>query len=151
MTTAPATSAPRLGIGRARVVGALQQQGAIITAVLVALLVFGALRYGSAFATGFNFQSVLADDAKYALVALGMTFVIMTGGIDLSVGAVALLGGVVAAQQSGSGILVGTLVGALTLRLLENTLIAHGVSRDIALIIQGAVIVAALYVQRSER
>jgi ribose transport system permease protein len=111
MTTAPAPSAPRLGIGRARVVGALQQQGAIITAVLVALLVFGALRYGSAFATGFNFQSVLADDAKYALVALGMTFVIMTGGIDLSVGAVALLGGVVAAQQSGSGILVGTLAG----------------------------------------
>jgi simple sugar transport system permease protein/ribose transport system permease protein len=46
---------------------------------------------------------------------------------------------------------IGTLVGALTLRLLENTLIAHGVSRDIALIIQGAVIVAALYVQRSER
>ncbi len=111
MTTAPAHSAPRLGFGRARVVGALQQQGAVVTAVLVALFVFGALRYGSAFATGFNVQSVLADDAKYALVALGMTFVIMTGGIDLSVGAVALLGGVVAAQQSEHGFLVGMLVG----------------------------------------
>ena len=111
MTSSPVPLAPRLGVGRARVVNALQQQGAIITAVLVALLVFGALRYGSAFATGFNFQSVLADDAKYALIALGMTFVIMTGGIDLSVGAVALLGGVVAAQQSGHGFLVGTLAG----------------------------------------
>jgi ribose/xylose/arabinose/galactoside ABC-type transport system permease subunit len=46
---------------------------------------------------------------------------------------------------------LGTLIGAVTLRLLENTLVAHGVSRDIALIIEGAVIVAALYVQRSER
>jgi ribose/xylose/arabinose/galactoside ABC-type transport system permease subunit len=46
---------------------------------------------------------------------------------------------------------VGTLVGALTLKLLENTLVAHGISRDIALIIQGAVIILALYVQRSER
>ena len=111
MTTAPVPSAPRLGVGRARVVGALQQQGAVITAVLVALYLLGALRYGSDFAAGFNVQSVLADDAKYALVALGMTFVIMTGGIDLSVGAVALLGGVVAAQQSGHGFAVGVLVG----------------------------------------
>jgi ribose transport system permease protein len=109
--TPPTPSAPRSGVGRARVTAALQQQGAVITAVLVALLVFGALRYGSAFATGFNLQSVLADDAKYALVALGMTFVIMTGGIDLSVGAVALLGGVVAAQQSDHGFVVGTLAG----------------------------------------
>jgi simple sugar transport system permease protein/ribose transport system permease protein len=46
---------------------------------------------------------------------------------------------------------VGTLVGAVTLRLLENTLVAHGISKDIALIIEGAVIIAALYVQRSER
>src|SRR5215212_1556893 len=111
MTRAPAPSAPRLGVGRARVVTALQQQGAVITAVLAALLVVGALRYGSQFATGFNAQSVLADDAKYALVALGMTLVIMTGGIDLSVGGVALLGGVVAAQQSGRGFLLAALAG----------------------------------------
>src|SRR3954465_4209300 len=115
MTTTPtpaaAPSAPRTATGGARLVAALQTQGSVISAVLVALLVVGALRYGSAFATGFNFQSVLADDAKYALVALGMTFVIMTGGIDLSVGAVALLGGVVAVQQSTHGFLVGMLAG----------------------------------------
>ena len=97
----------------------LQQQGALIA--LVALVVFGALRYGENFATGFNVQSVLADDAKYALVALGMCFVIMTGGIDLSVGSVVALGGVVAAQLSGAGLLpamlaalaVGAAVGAV--------------------------------------
>jgi ribose/xylose/arabinose/galactoside ABC-type transport system permease subunit len=115
MTTTPtpaaAPSAPRAAAGGARVVAALQTQGTVISAVLVALLVLGALRYGSQFATGFNAQSVLADDAKYALVALGMTLVIMTGGIDLSVGGVALLGGVVAAQQSGRGFLLAALAG----------------------------------------
>ncbi len=97
----------------------LQQQGALIA--LVVLVVFGALRYGENFATGFNVQSVLADDAKYALVALGMCFVIMTGGIDLSVGSVVALGGVVAAQLSGVGLVpamlaalaVGAAVGAV--------------------------------------
>lgn len=39
-------------------------------------------------------------------------------------------------------------VGALMLRLLQNTLIAHGVSKDVAQMITGAIIVAALYVQR---
>jgi len=111
MTTAPTPSAvsrPRSGAG---VRTALQKQGALITLVLVALLAFGALRYGSDFATGYNLQSVLADDSKYALVALGMTFVIMTGGIDLSVGSVAALGGVVAVQQSSHGFAVGALAG----------------------------------------
>jgi len=115
MTTTPtpaaAPSAPRTATGGARLVTALQTQGSVISAVLVALLVLGALRYGSQFATGFNAQSVLADDAKYALVALGMTLVIMTGGIDLSVGGVALLGGVVAAQQSGRGFVLAALAG----------------------------------------
>jgi ribose/xylose/arabinose/galactoside ABC-type transport system permease subunit len=110
-TPAPAPSAPRTAAGGARLISTLQTQGAGISAVLVALLVVGGLRYGSQFATGFNAQSVLADDAKYALVALGMTLVIMTGGIDLSVGGVALLGGVVAAQQSGRGFLLAALAG----------------------------------------
>jgi galactofuranose transport system permease protein len=45
----------------------------------------------------------------------------------------------------------GTVIGAITLKLLQNTLIAHGIPLEIAQMIEGAVIVAALYVQRSER
>lgn len=88
--------------GRASNVLVLQRQGALIA--LIALVVFGIVRYGGRFAGG-NLANLLADDAKYALIALGMTFVIMTGGIDLSVGSVALLGGVVAADASGAGLL----------------------------------------------
>ena len=91
-------------------VGALlQRQGALIA--LVTLVTFGALRYGERFATGYNVRSLLADDAKYGLVALGMTFVIMTGGIDLSVGSVAALGGVVAIQVGRYGFLLGMAAG----------------------------------------
>src|SRR5690625_7373276 len=34
-----------------------------------------------------NWMNLLRNDAGVAIIALGMTFVIMTGGIDLSVGA----------------------------------------------------------------
>jgi ribose transport system permease protein len=87
----------------------LQRQGALIA--LVILAVFGALRYGENFATGFNLSSFTGDTAKYGLVALGMTFVIMTGGIDLSVGSVVALGGVVAVKFSAHGLLPGLLAG----------------------------------------
>ncbi|WP_084963942.1 ABC transporter permease [Thermoactinospora rubra] len=109
---------------RASNVLALQRHGALIA--LIALLVFGIVRYGDRFA-GENLANLLADDAKFALVALGMTFVIMSGGIDLSVGSVALLGGVVAAQASGAGLVpafgLAVLVG-LALGSLNGVLIA---------------------------
>jgi galactofuranose transport system permease protein len=87
----------------------LQRQGALIA--LVVLVAFGTLRYGENFATGFNLSSFTGDTAKYGLVALGMTFVIMTGGIDLSVGSVVALGGVVAIKFSEHGLLPGLLAG----------------------------------------
>jgi ribose/xylose/arabinose/galactoside ABC-type transport system permease subunit len=107
MTTTVATgTAPGR---RVRVGLILQRQGALIA--LVILVVFGALRYGERFATGYNLSSFTGDTAKYGLVALGMTFVIMTGGIDLSVGSVVALGGVVAVKVSEQGLLPGLLAG----------------------------------------
>jgi galactofuranose transport system permease protein len=46
---------------------------------------------------------------------------------------------------------VGTVVGAVMLRLLQNTLIAQGVPREIAQIVTGVVIVVALFLQRRAR
>src|SRR5919202_789848 len=103
--TMPVTVSPR----RLQVGLMLQRQGALIA--LIGLVVFGALRYGSKFALGYNVRSLLGDDAKYAFVALGMTYVIMAGGIHLSVGAVVFLGGVMAAKASAHGLLVGLLAG----------------------------------------
>jgi ribose/xylose/arabinose/galactoside ABC-type transport system permease subunit len=70
-------------------------------------------------------------------------------GVELSaIAAVAVAGIPLTGGRMSVG---GTLIGALTLLLLQNTLISHGVSTDIAQIIQGLVIILALYVQRSSR
>jgi galactofuranose transport system permease protein len=109
MTTTVATPGGTSPGRRVRVGLLLQRQGALIA--LVILVLFGALRYGERFATGYNLSSFTGDTAKYGLVALGMTFVIMTGGIDLSVGSVAALGGVAAVKVSEHGLLPGLLAG----------------------------------------
>jgi galactofuranose transport system permease protein len=44
----------------------------------------------------------------------------------------------------------GAVVGAVLLKLLQNTLVSHGVTKEVAQIIEGAVIVAALWLQRHE-
>jgi ribose/xylose/arabinose/galactoside ABC-type transport system permease subunit len=109
MTTTVSTPGGTSTGRRVRVGLLLQRQGALLA--LVVLVVFGVLRYGERFATGYNLSSFTGDTAKYGLVALGMTFVIMTGGIDLSVGSVVALGGVVAVKVSDHGLLTGLLAG----------------------------------------
>ena len=86
----------------------LASQGVLIALAL--LILFGWLRYDN-FLGMFNISSVLRYNSMFALVALGMCFVIMTGGIDLSVGGTAALGSVVSAMLSPYGMLIGTLGG----------------------------------------
>jgi ribose/xylose/arabinose/galactoside ABC-type transport system permease subunit len=82
--------------------------GVIVALLLV--LVFSGLRYDGFFSE-YNVLSVLRYNSMFALVALGMCFVIMTGGIDLSVGSVAALGSVAAAYLSPYGLIPGLLAG----------------------------------------
>jgi ribose transport system permease protein len=93
---------------RSSLISVVSSQGVLIA--LVALIVFGWARYDH-FLGLFNISTVLRYNSMFALVALGMCFVIMTGGIDLSVGAVAALGSVVSALLSPYGIIAGTLGG----------------------------------------
>lgn len=88
--------------------GALAKQG--VLAALVLLILFGALRYEN-FLGAFNVLSVLRYNSMFALVALGMCYVIMTGGIDLSVGSTAALGSVAAAIFSPYGLVAGLAAG----------------------------------------
>ena len=124
MTTAiaPASGAGstrQLEIGRR-----IQQQGALVALVL--LVVFAAVRYDNFL--GQNITDMLTSDVKFGLIALGMTLVIMTGGIDLSVGSVVLLGAVVAAQVGSSGqplaflaaIAAGTVIGLINAVLITK-------------------------------
>jgi galactofuranose transport system permease protein len=81
-----------------------------VVIALVALVAFGWFRYDN-FLGSFNITSVLRYNSMFALVSLGMCFVIMTGGIDLSVGSTAALGSVAAALASPYGMIPGAAAG----------------------------------------
>ena len=93
---------------RPRLYPALAKQGVVVALLL--LVLFGALRYDN-FLGSYNVLTVLRYNAMFALVALGMAFVIMTGGIDLSVGSVAALASVASALASGYGVAAGIAAG----------------------------------------
>ena len=59
-------------------------------ALLASMFTIGSIRYPG-FATGQVVLNVFIDNSFLLVVAIGMTFVILTGGIDLSVGAVVAL------------------------------------------------------------
>ena len=66
--------------------------------ILVGLiLVFSTLEYDS-FVSASNARNVATDASVLLVLAVGMTFVIVTAGIDLSVGAVLVFSGVIAAR-----------------------------------------------------
>jgi ribose transport system permease protein len=66
------------------------------------------------FLTPINLFNVALQASVVAILAFGQTFVILSAGIDLSVGSVLALTGAVMAMQTGqNGVLVGILVGLL--------------------------------------
>ena len=95
-------------------------------AVLVVMLAVGGSRYEN-FLSGRVISNLFINNSFLLVLAVGMTFVLLTGGIDLSVGAVVALSGVMAASlfQSGwpayvviplvivSGSLIGLVIGVM--------------------------------------
>jgi ribose transport system permease protein len=83
------------------------------------------------FLTTDNLISVALQTAIIAILAIGQSYVIITSGIDLSVGSVLALSGVVSAQLLVSGlpvplaILIGVLVGAL-LGIINGFILTKG-------------------------
>jgi ribose transport system permease protein len=82
---------------------------------------FAVLRFEQ-FATVFNFRNIAADASGLLIIAVGMTFVIITAGIDLSVGSVVVFSGVIAAKVMlalggqgwgaiGAGLVAGLIAG----------------------------------------
>ncbi|CAN5550078.1 ABC transporter permease [soil metagenome] len=71
-------------------------------AILIALLVAGQLYFGN-FLTPRVLSSLLLDNAYLLILAVGMTFVILTAGIDLSVGAVLAFTAILGARMLSEG------------------------------------------------
>lgn len=122
-TGIPAGAAPRPVRARTRrAMIFLQHQGALVALVIACL--FGFARYAT-FLTPENLLNVLRQNSMLGLVALGMTFVILTAGIDLSVGSLLAVAGIVGAALSPHGTLVAIAggVGAAALLGLVNGLV----------------------------
>lgn len=95
-----------------------------IALVLVVLCVLFSVLRPDAFPTLFTLQTLLIEASVLLVLAVGMTFVIITAGIDLSVGSVLVFAGVVAATlmeslsggdatNAGPGVVIAGLVAAL--------------------------------------
>jgi ribose transport system permease protein len=81
------------------------------------ILLFVALWIASPnFLTATNLSSVVRQTAVINIMALGMTIIIITGGIDLSVGSILGLAGLLGtmAMEAGTSIVVGVLIGLVT-------------------------------------
>jgi ribose transport system permease protein len=111
---------------RLQVVQRVQQQGALV--VLVLLCAVASFQFDS-FATGPNIRSIALQASFLAVIALGMTFVIFTGGIDLSVGSVVAFSGILSAGLV-SGLplpvaIVAGLAAGIVFGLINGTLVAR--------------------------
>jgi ribose transport system permease protein len=81
------------------------------------IILFVALAIASPhFLTSTNLSSVVRQTAVINIMALGMTMIIITGGIDLSVGAILAMGGLLGtmAMEKGLSIPAGVLIGIVT-------------------------------------
>ncbi|MGH9666755.1 MAG: ABC transporter permease, partial [Bryobacteraceae bacterium] len=81
------------------------------------IILFAGLSLASPnFLTTTNLSSVVRQTAVINIMSLGMTLIIVSGGIDLSVGAILAMGGLFGtmAMAKGSSIAVGVLIGVLT-------------------------------------
>jgi len=108
------------------------------------------------FLTGANFKIILTQSVIVAIGALGMTLVIVSGGIDLSVGSVVALTGVVCATVlvkghsaltaaavtlavgAGIGLINGVVIGGLRMMPFVVTLGMMGVARGVAKWLSGS-------------
>ncbi|NUT45336.1 MAG: ABC transporter permease [Thermoactinospora sp.] len=133
-------------LGRAGLAGIGQARHLGLVAALVLLAVVGLVTRPDTFATTSNLVSILSLAATIGVITVGMTFVIIGGGIDLSVGAIMALASVwattLATQEFGPfvmvicALLVGTGAG-----LVNGLLISYG--RLVPFIATLAMLVAA--------
>jgi len=88
----------------------IESQGPLVA--LVVLCAVGAVLFPT-FLTPLNLANILRQVSLTGLVSIGMAFVILSGGIDLSVGSIAAVAAVLAAKLSGEFALTAVLIPIL--------------------------------------
>lgn len=103
-----------------------------LTTVIALIILMAVITIiNSNFLTANNLLNLLLQVTSNALIAFGMTFVILTGGIDLSVGSILALSSALTAGLLGSGmpvtlaILISLMLGCI-LGMMNGLLISYG-------------------------
>jgi ribose transport system permease protein len=103
-------------------------QEAALPFVVLLLVVIGAVLKGGVFFSTANLFNVLVQASVAGTVAVGMTFVIATGGIDLAVGSVvaaaAILGGHYLHDHGAAAVMAGTVLAAVALGAINGIAVA---------------------------
>jgi ribose transport system permease protein len=112
-------------------IGKLQFQEYALAIVVVLLFVTGAILKPDSFPTSSNVRNILTQASVVGVLAIGMTFVIATAGIDLSVGsmvaAAGLFGGVLVDPDGSTWMfMLGAIGFATLLGTINATSIAFG-------------------------
>ena len=99
---------------------ALGQSPVWMGGVLLVLVVVFSILEPSAFPTADNFRNILMDAAVLMVMAVGMTFVMVAGGFDLSIGSVLVFSGVIGVKameamgtDNGLTVLVGLIASCV--------------------------------------
>lgn len=77
-------------------------QAAQVVLVLIAIIAVFSIMAPAEFLTVFNIRSIITNTAIFAVLGIGATMVIITAGIDLSIGAVLVFSSVVSAMVMGN-------------------------------------------------
>jgi ribose transport system permease protein len=132
MSTATAPAPPTPSKPEERVLTFGDVFGRDAGGLIVLLVLFGAMTLASdEFLTGDNLANLARQVAIFGIIAVGQLLVILTAGIDLSVGSVLGLSGCVTAQMLVDGrpvvlaIIIGLAVGVV-LGLFNGSLVAYG-------------------------
>ncbi|MDO5678196.1 MAG: ABC transporter permease [Propionibacteriaceae bacterium] len=115
-------SAPSLGSRLRAFAGAQAMQ--IVLVWLAIVIIFAVLAPTSFFATN-NFLNIAVSVSIMAVLGVGTTFIIITGGIDLSMGSVLVFSGVVASllmESMGDGEGWGVAIAGIVAALVSGTL-----------------------------
>ena len=126
-TSAPPSHARHLG--PLAIPTGVQLQEYTLAGVILVLIVVGAVLKPDTFPTADNLRAVVTQASVVGVLAIGMTFVIATAGIDLSVGSVVAAAGVAGGLLVDNGSLafiLGAIGFGLLLGLVNATSIAYG-------------------------
>ncbi len=103
-----------------------------VLVLLLGIVAYFAASEGGKFLSSANIENLFASVSILWIVSMGMTFVVLTGGIDLSVGAVVALSGLILSKLfSGVGVpavlavLLAVVIGAIIGGAVNGTLIGR--------------------------